>query len=93
MKTEALQDVLALFGEPVVHLGQVTDPATLNLSAALIDRVHDSADALLSLRGDPDVQRRYIGELPFDVRLLLAMRLLHTELVSKLIRAGVTRAL
>jgi hypothetical protein len=53
--------------------------------------VHDGADALLSLRGHPDEQRRYIGELPFDVRLLLCMWLTDTDLASKLIRAGVTR--
>lgn len=76
-----------MFGEPVVYLAQITDVATLDLSAALMDRVHDGADALLTMRGSLAEQQRYIGGLPFLVRLVLCMWLMDTDLVSKLIRA------
>lgn len=91
MKGKALQEIRALFGEPVVRLARITDPATLELSAALMDRVHDGADALLTMRGHPDEQCRYVGELPFDVRLVLCMWLMDTDLAAKLIRAFCTK--
>ena len=39
-------EVVRLFGEPLVRLADMTDPAGLDLSAALMDRVHDGADAV-----------------------------------------------
>jgi hypothetical protein len=81
-----------LFGEPVAYLSKITDPATLDLSAALMDRVHDGADALLTMRGDLVEQHRYIGGLPFEVRLVLCMWLMDTDLATKLIRAVYAKA-
>lgn len=85
-KKKALTELRRLFGEPVAYLAQITDPATLELSAGLMDRVHDGADALMTMRGDLPEQHRYIGELPFNVRLVLCMWLMDTDLASKLIR-------
>ena len=76
-----------LFGEVVWSVAAATDPATLDLSAALMDRVHDAADALLTLREHLAEQHRYIGGLPFDVRLVLCMWLMDTDLAAKLMRA------
>lgn len=92
MRKKMLRDMGQLFGEPVAYLATITDPATLDLSAALMDRVHDGADALLAMRGCLAEQHRYIAGLPFDVRLVLCMWLLDTELASKLVRAAYTRA-
>lgn len=86
-KKKALEELRRMFGEPVVYLAQITDVATLDLSAALMDRVHDGADALLTLRGCLVEQHRYISGLPFLVRLVLCMWLMDTDMASKLIRA------
>lgn len=86
-KKRELVELKRLFGEPVVYLARITDPASLDLSAALMDRVHDGADALLALKGHPQEQCRYIGELPFDVRLVLCMWLLDLDLAAKLLKS------
>lgn len=91
-KAQALSELRRLFGEPVAYLATITDPATLDLSAALMDRVHDGADALLTMRGHLTEQQRYIGGLPFDVRLVLCMWLMDTDLAAKLIRAVYAKA-
>ena len=81
-----------LFGEPVIYLASITDPVTLDLTAALMDRVHDGADALLTMRGHLAEQHLYIGGLPFDVRLVLCRWLMDTDLAAKLVRAVYTKA-
>ena len=86
-KKQALAELKLLFGEPVAYLATITDPAMLDLSAELMDRVHDGADALLLMRGNLAEQHRYIGGLPFEVRLVLCMWLMDTDLAAKLIRA------
>jgi hypothetical protein len=85
-KAQELAELKRLFGDLVAYRASITDLATLNLTAALMDRVHDGADALLAMRGDPAKQHRYIDGLPFDVRLVLCMWLLDTDLAAKLIR-------
>ena len=89
-KKQELAELKRLFGEPVAYLATITDPVTLDLSAALMDRVHDGADALLTMRGDLVEQHRYISGLPFEVRLVLCMWLMDTDLAAKLIRAVYT---
>ena len=91
-KKQELAELKRLFGEPVVYLASITDPATLDLSAALMDRVHDGADALLNMRGHLTEQHQYLSGLPFDVRLLLCMWLMDTDLAAKLIRAVYVKA-
>lgn len=86
------RELKRLFGEPVVYLAGITDPAMLELSAALMDRVHDGADTLLTMRGHLAEQHRYIGGLPFEVRLVLCMWLMDTDVAVKLIRAVYTKA-
>lgn len=80
------RELIALFGEPTVLVARMVDPALLALSADLMDRVHDAADAVLARTGRPAAQRRYIGELTSDVRLLLCMWLMDTGLAAKLTR-------
>lgn len=93
MTTNKMQGELRhLFGEPLVRLAEVTDPAALDLTAALMDRVHDGADALLTLRGDTEEQHRYVLALPHEVRLALCMWLMDTGLASKLVRAAFAKA-
>lgn len=92
MKKTILRDLRRLFGEPVVYLAKITDPATLDLTAELMDRVHDGADALLNMRANLAEQQRYITGLPFTVRLVLCMWLIDTDLASKLIRAVYAKA-
>ena len=87
-KAEADCEMRRLFGEPVAYLASITDPATLDLSAVLMDRVHDGADALLTMRGHLAEQHRYICGLAFDVRLVLCMWLMDTDLAAKLIRVA-----
>lgn len=83
-----LGEMRELFGELIVKRAQQTVPAELNLSAGLMDRVHDGADALLVMRGDLSEQQRYIGELAYEVRLVLCMWLLDTNLAANLVRAA-----
>jgi hypothetical protein len=92
MKKTILRDLRRLFGEPVAYLAKITDPVTLDLTAELMDRVHDGADALLNMRGNLAEQQRYITGLPFTVRLVLCMWLMDTDLASKLIRAVYAKA-
>lgn len=92
MKKTILRDLRRLFGEPVAYLANITDPVTLDLTAELMDRVHDGADALLNMRGNLAEQQRYITGLPFMVRLVLCMWLMDTDLASKLIRAVYAKA-
>lgn len=92
MKKKILRDLQRLFGEPVAYLAKITDPVTLDLTAELMDRVHDGADALLNMRGNLAEQQRYITGLPFTVRLVLCMWLSDTNLASKLIRAVYAKA-
>ena len=91
-KKQELAEQRRLVGEPVVYLASITDPATLDLSVALMDRVHDGADALLTMRSHLVEQHRYIGKLPFNVRLVLCMWLMDTDLAAKLIRTVYTKA-
>ncbi|MFN7630397.1 MAG: hypothetical protein ACK59M_18560 [Pseudomonadota bacterium] len=83
------RELIALFGEPTVLVAGMVDPALLTLTADLMDRVHDAADAVLARTGRPAVQRRYVAELPSDVRLLLCMWLMDTGLAAKLTRRAV----
>jgi hypothetical protein len=85
-KQQELAELKRLFGEPVAYLASITDPATLDLSAALMDRVQDGADALLTIPGRLAEEHSYIGGLPFDVRLVLCMWLMDTDLAAKLVR-------
>jgi hypothetical protein len=86
------KELRQLFGEPVAYLAQITDIANLELSAELMDSVHDGADTLLTMRGKVRLQQRYIEGLPFTVRLVLCMWLMDTELASKLIRTVYAKA-
>jgi hypothetical protein len=81
------RELVALFGDATVQVAKMVDPALLALSADLMDRVHDAADAVLARTGRPAVQRRFVGELPSDVRMILCMWLMDTGLAAKLTRA------
>ena len=88
MSAELAAEVRALFGEPVAYLAAILDPAEINLTAELMDRVHDAAYALLRLAEDPEGQQKYVQGLPFDVRVLLCMWLVDTGTAAKLTRAA-----
>jgi len=90
MTKAGVQAIRRLFGEVVCSVAAVTDAAALDLSAGLMDRVHDGADALLAMRQHPDEQMRYVSELPFDVRLVLCMWLLDCDLADKLASRALT---
>ena len=85
--TRIQRELIALFGEPTVLVAKIIDPAMLALSAGLMDRVHDAADAVLARTGRPAVQRKFVAELASDVRLVLCMWLMDTGLAAKLTRA------
>ena len=70
MTKAGAQAIRRLFGEVVCSVAAVTDAATLDLSAGLMDRVHDGADALLNMRHHPDEQMRYVSVLPCDALTL-----------------------
>ena len=85
-------EIRRLFGEPLLKLAETTDPMALDLTAALMDRVHDGADALLTLCGNLEEQHRYVLDLPHEVRLALCMWLMDTGLAAKLVRAAFAKA-
>ena len=87
-KDRTLIEMRQLFGDLIVRLSQRTDPADLKLSADLMDRVHDGADALLAKRGNVTEQQQQIRELPHDVRLVLCMWLMDTNIAAKLVRVA-----
>ena len=78
--------IVGVFGLRLVLLAESTDPGSLNLTVELMDRVHDSADVLLELRGNPKLQREYVAAMPENARLVLCMWLLGTGLAAKLVR-------
>jgi hypothetical protein len=86
------EELARMFGEPLMRLAEFTDPLAMDLSAALMDHVHDGADALLVMRGNPEEQQLYVQDLPHKVRLVLCMWLMDTGLASKLVRATLARA-
>ena len=81
------RELITLFGDAPVQVTKMVDPALLALSADLMDRVHDAADAVLARTGRPSAQRMYVAELPSDVRMILCMWLMDTGLAAKLTRA------
>ena len=81
-----------LFGPALLDQAGRTDPATLDLSAALMDAVHDAADTLLGQQGHVSAQRATVAALPEDVRLVLCMWLRDTGLAAKLSRAACAAA-
>lgn len=88
MKRKAQTEMRQLFGDPVVYLAGITDPATLNLSPELMHAVQEAAESLLKSRGKPIAQRSSIAGLPFTVRLALCMWLTDIKLAAKLVRAA-----
>lgn len=87
-KARILAEMRELFGEILVKRAQQADPADLDLSAGLMDRVHHSADTLLAIRGNPAEQQQYVGGLTYEVRLVLCMWLMDTNLAARLVRAA-----
>lgn len=87
-KARILAEMRELFGEILVKRAQQADPADLDLSADLMDRVHGSADELLAIRGNPAEQQQYVGGLTYEVRLVLCMWLMDTNLAARLVRAA-----
>ena len=77
-------ELAVLFGDVTVRIARMVDPVMLALSADLMDRVHDGADALLARSGRPGAQRRYVAGLPSDVRLILCMWMMDLDLAAKL---------
>jgi len=86
------QDLKHLFGEPVTSLAKIVGLESLAITPELMETVHDAADALLTMRGQPERQRAYLVGLPFTVRLVLCMWLTDTTLAAKLIRVAYSKA-
>lgn len=85
-RTGMNDELVRLFGDVTVMLAKMLDPATLDLSANLMDQVHDAADTLLINSGKPDMQRHYVANLPSGVRVILCMWLADLGLAAKLTR-------
>jgi hypothetical protein len=78
-----------LFGELVVYLAARTDPVELNLTADLVDQVHDAADTMLALRDNRAALTGYIAAMPFTLRLVLCMWTMDVGLATKIIRSTI----
>lgn len=90
-KRRIRQDLKHLFGEPVTSLAKIVGLEALEITPELMESVHDAADALLKMRGQPERQRAYLVGLPFTARLVLCMWLTDTELAAKLIRVAYSK--
>lgn len=88
MKTKNRTAMRQLFGDPVVYLAGITDPASLCLSPELMHSVQEAAESILKNRGNPAAQRVSIAGLSFTVRLALCMWLTDMKMASKLVRAA-----
>ena len=88
MTRRLTRELRSLFGPAVLDEASRTDPATLDLSAPLMDAVHTAADTLLAQRGDVSAQRATVAALPADVRLVLCLWVLDTGLAAKILRAA-----
>jgi hypothetical protein len=86
VKRDRLHAELAdLFGRGVLHQSRLTDPADLELTAEQMDAVHDAADELLGLRGNPKAQVELVRSLDPQTRLTLCMWTMDTGLMDSLL--------
>jgi len=86
------RELVALFGRDLVKRASGADPADLDLSAELMDAVHDAADRMLDRVGDPQAQRALIKTLPGDVRLVLCMWIQDLNMAVRMTTAVLWRA-
>lgn len=92
MTTRLADELTALFGRDVLHQARLTDPADLELTAEQMDAVHDAADELLRLRGDPKAQVKMVRGLDSRTRMILCMWAVDTGLMESLLRRVIPRA-
>lgn len=78
------RELEALFGPAMVLVAKAADPACLELTADLMEKVHATADLLLRLSGKPAEQRKLVKFLPSDVRMVLCMWIMDMNLAAKL---------
>lgn len=72
--TAALQqELIRLFGEPVVTEADQTDPAAVEMTPALAAAIEAAADRLLAVAGHPEAQRAIVADLTPRLRVLLCL--------------------
>lgn len=84
--------MVSLFGRELVEQASRTDPADLEVSAALMDAVHDAADRLLASSCQPKLQRDIVAGLEPQARLVLCMWLTDLGLASTLMATALRAA-
>lgn len=86
------RELVSLFGREMVEQASRTDPADLEVSAALMDTVHDAADKLLASSYRPSLQRDIVAGLDPQARLLLCMWLSDLGLAATLMAMALEAA-
>lgn len=79
----------ALFGRSLVRAARYTDPADIEITAEAMDAVHDAADELLELAGDPRAQGRVVAALNPPTRLVLCMWVIDLSLGAALAKRAI----
>lgn len=71
-------ELVVLFGRAIVARATRTEVADLELDAPFIERIADTADHLLKLKGDPAAQREVVSKLTEAQALALCMWIMDT---------------
>ena len=78
-------ELACLFGGDIVTRARQTDTVDLDLDAAFLDEIADTASELLRVEGQPKQQGRLVRGMAPDKRLVLCMWLIDTELAAKMV--------
>ena len=82
MNERLKHELIALFGRGRVEQAEITDVADLELTAELMDAVHDAAEAILKRLGQPSRQREIVDNLDAETALVLCMWLMDTDFAN-----------
>jgi len=86
LRASRLESELAcLFGRETVTQAKRTDIVDLELDAAFVDGIAETAGQLIQAKGRPEQQRELVNSLDRNNRLVLCMWLIDTDLASKLV--------
>ena len=86
LQSSRLESELAsLFGRETVSQARRTDIAALDLDAAFVDGIAETAGRLIDAKGQPGQQRELVNSLDRDKRLVLCMWLIDSDLAGKLV--------
>ena len=77
-------ELACLFGKKTVTRAKRTDIVDLRVDADFMDGIADTAGQLLEAKDNPRKQRRLVGSMDQDKRLVLCMWVMDMEMTDRL---------